>query len=197
MAAHFTIIARDRGGGCGEAAAKGLPHAARILDRWHLIEDTRRAAVRKSMRQVRPANAATAIDHKLLTATERLQYDEEYLSRAASLSPTPDPGACYCRLPQVTPAGCKDYALISGHAKGQVLGAARPRPIQLGAARGTMRLSRYAAGHDHPALRFGPLRQFSGFATGLAQIACGVLALCHLCWLPKKTKSLCEVANSD
>jgi hypothetical protein len=40
------------------------------------------------MRQTRSAIAATAIDHKLLTAAERLQY-EEYLLLAASLSLTP------------------------------------------------------------------------------------------------------------
>jgi hypothetical protein len=64
------IIARDRGGGYGEAAAKALPHAVQVADRWHLMENASRAfldAVRKSMRQIRSAIGATTINPKLLT----------------------------------------------------------------------------------------------------------------------------------
>jgi len=79
LAAHPTIaiVARDRGGGYGEAAAKALPHAIQVADRWHLMENASRAfldAVRKSMRQIRSVIGATTIDPKLLTAAERLQY---------------------------------------------------------------------------------------------------------------------------
>src|ERR1700744_3531965 len=79
LAAHPTIaiIARDRGGGYGEAAAKALPHAVQVADRWHLMENASRAffdAVRKSMRQIRTVIGATTIDPQLLTAAERLQY---------------------------------------------------------------------------------------------------------------------------
>ena len=85
FAAHPTIgiIARDRGGGYGEAAAKALPHAVQVADRWHLMENASRAfldAVRKSMRQVRSVIGATTIDPELLTAAERIQY-EGYLRR--------------------------------------------------------------------------------------------------------------------
>jgi transposase len=78
LAAHPTIaiVARDRGGGFGEAAAKALPHAIQVADRWHLMENASRAfpdTVRKSMRQIRSAIGATTIDPKLLTAAERLQ----------------------------------------------------------------------------------------------------------------------------
>ena len=72
------IIARDRGGGYGEAAAKALPHAVQVADRWHLMENASRAfldAVRKSMRQVRSVIGATTIDPALLTAAERIQYE--------------------------------------------------------------------------------------------------------------------------
>ena len=82
LAAHPTI-SRDRGGGYGEAAAKALPHAVQVADRWHLMENASRAfldAVRKSMRQIRTVIGATTIDPKLLTAAERLQY-EGYLRR--------------------------------------------------------------------------------------------------------------------
>jgi transposase len=85
LAAHPTIaiVARDRGGGYGEAAAKALPHAIQVADRWHLMENASRAfldAVRKSMRQIRTVIGATTIDPQLLTAAERLQY-EGYLRR--------------------------------------------------------------------------------------------------------------------
>jgi transposase len=83
--AHPTIeiVARDRGGGYGEAAAKALPHAVQVADRWHLMENASRAfldAVRKSMRQIRSVIGATRIDPGLLTAAERIQY-EGYLRR--------------------------------------------------------------------------------------------------------------------
>ena len=74
----ISIIARDRGGGYGEATAKALPHAMQVADRWHLMENASRAfldAVRKSMRQIRTVIGATTIDPKLLTAAERLQYE--------------------------------------------------------------------------------------------------------------------------
>ena len=85
LAAHPTIaiVARDRGGGYGEATAKALPHAVQVADRWHLMENASRSfldAVRKSMRQIRTVIGATTIDPKLLTAAERLQY-EGYLRR--------------------------------------------------------------------------------------------------------------------
>src|ERR1700739_4840243 len=85
LAAHPTIaiVARDRGGGYGEAAARALPHAVQVADRWHLMENASRAfldAVRKSMRQIRMVIGATTIDPTLLTAAERLQY-EGYLRR--------------------------------------------------------------------------------------------------------------------
>jgi transposase len=80
---EVAVIARDRGGGYGEAAAKALPHAVQVADRWHLMENASRAfldAVRKSMRQIRTAIGATTIDPRLLTAAERIQY-EGYLRR--------------------------------------------------------------------------------------------------------------------
>jgi signal transduction histidine kinase len=69
------IIARDRGGGYGEAAAKALPKAVQVADRWHLMENASRAfldAVRKSMRQIRSVIGATTINPVLLTAAERM-----------------------------------------------------------------------------------------------------------------------------
>lgn len=80
LAGHpsISIVARDRGGGYGEAIAKALPHAAQVADRWHLMENASRAfldAVGKSMRQIRKAVGSSVIDPKLLTYAERLQYE--------------------------------------------------------------------------------------------------------------------------
>jgi len=79
----ISIVARDRGGGYGEAIARALPDAAQVADRWHLMENSSRAfldAVSKSMRQVRQAVGSNIVDPKLLTCAEKLQY-EGYLRR--------------------------------------------------------------------------------------------------------------------
>ena len=83
--AHPTVevVSRDRGGGYGEAAARALPDAVQVADRWHLMENASSAfldAVRKSMRAIRTALGATTVDPALLTAAEKLQY-EGYLRR--------------------------------------------------------------------------------------------------------------------
>lgn len=80
---QVAIIARDRGGAYARAAAKALPNAVPVAVRWHLTENASRAfldAVRRSMRQIRCAIGALAIQPELLTAAERLQY-EGYLHR--------------------------------------------------------------------------------------------------------------------
>lgn len=80
---QINIVARDRGGGCAQAAAQALPQAEQVVDRWHLMENASHAfldAVRKSMRQVRLAVGTATVSPKLLTAAERLQY-EGYLRR--------------------------------------------------------------------------------------------------------------------
>jgi transposase len=79
----IAIVARDRGGGYGEAVTRALPNAVQVADRWHLMENASRAfldAVRASMRQIRAAVGATVINPALLTSAERLQY-EGYLRR--------------------------------------------------------------------------------------------------------------------
>ncbi len=80
---QIAVVARDRGGAYARAAAKALPDAVQVADRWHLMENASRAfldAVRKSMRQIRRAVGAMTINPILLTAAERLQY-EGYLHR--------------------------------------------------------------------------------------------------------------------
>ncbi len=86
IGATIAIVARERGGMYGEAAARALSHAVQVADRWHLMENASRAfldAIRKSMRQIRSAIGATTINPKLLSAAERLQY-EGYLRREAT-----------------------------------------------------------------------------------------------------------------
>lgn len=80
---QIEIVSRDRGGGYGEATARGLPNAVQVADRWHLMENASAAfldAVRKSMRTIRTAIGATTINPDLLTYAEKLQY-EGYLRR--------------------------------------------------------------------------------------------------------------------
>lgn len=75
--------ARFRGGGYPLAAAKALPGAIQVADRWHLMENASRAfldAVRKSMRSIRAVLGAATIDPELLSAAERIQF-EGYLRR--------------------------------------------------------------------------------------------------------------------
>ncbi|WP_370989684.1 transposase [Bradyrhizobium sp. DN5] len=59
----IAIVARTAAGGYGQAAAKALPHAVQVADRWHPMENASRAldAVRKWMRQIRSAIGAMAI----------------------------------------------------------------------------------------------------------------------------------------
>jgi transposase len=80
LARHSEIrtVSRDRGGGYGEAAAKALPDAIHVADRWHLMENASAAfldAVCKSMRTIRTALGATIINPDLLTWAEKLQYE--------------------------------------------------------------------------------------------------------------------------
>jgi transposase len=85
LAGHpeIKVLSRDRGGGYGEAAAKALPDAIHVADRWHLMENASAAfldAVRKSMQMIRTALGVTTIDPDLLTSAEKLRY-EGYLRR--------------------------------------------------------------------------------------------------------------------
>ena len=80
---EITIVARDRGGGYGEAIAKALPNAVQVADRWHLMENASHAflgSVRKAMHDIRKAIGAAIINPALLTKAEKLQYDG-YLRR--------------------------------------------------------------------------------------------------------------------
>jgi transposase len=80
---EIRLIARDRGGGYAQAAAKAAPQAVQVADRWHLMENASTAfleTVRRSMRPIRRALGSTVIDPALLTHAEGLQH-EGYLRR--------------------------------------------------------------------------------------------------------------------
>ncbi len=88
LSAHpeITIVARDRGGGYGEATTRALPDAVQTADRWHLMENASAAfldAVRRSMAAIRKAVGAATVDPERLTRAERLRY-EGYLRREAT-----------------------------------------------------------------------------------------------------------------
>ena len=111
---QIVVVARDRGGAYALAAAKALPHAIQVADRWHLMENASHAfldAVRKSMRQVRAAIGAATINPELLTAAERIQY-EGYLRRE-------DTNAAILKLAE-TGTSIKEITRLSGYSRGLV-----------------------------------------------------------------------------
>lgn len=111
---QIAIVTRDRGGGYALAAAKALPHATQVADRWHLMENASQAfldAVRKSMRQIRSAVGAATIDPDLLTAAERIQY-EGYLRRE-------DTNAAILKQAEKG-ASIKEIVRLTGHSRGLV-----------------------------------------------------------------------------
>jgi transposase len=108
------IVARDRGGSYAMAAAKALPQATQVADRWHLMENASHAfldAVRKSMRQIRTVIGATTINPELLTAAEHLQY-EGYLRRE-------DANTAVLRLSK-SGVPIKEIVRRTGHSRGLV-----------------------------------------------------------------------------
>ncbi len=80
------VIARDRGGGYGQAATRAAPQAVQVADRWHLMENASAVfleAVRRSMRAIRMALGSTAIDPALLTQERTCISDVHASSRPA------------------------------------------------------------------------------------------------------------------
>ncbi|OCJ54092.1 transposase [Agrobacterium rubi] len=111
---QISIVARDRGGAYALAAAKALPEATQVADRWHLMENASRAfldAVRKSMRQIRTAIGSATINPDLLTAAERIQY-QGYLHRE-------DTNAVILDLAK-SGVAIKEIVRCTGHSRGLV-----------------------------------------------------------------------------
>lgn len=80
LAAHpgIQVVARDRGGAFGPAAARACPGIRQVADRWHLFENASAAlldAVRRAMPRIRASLSVAAVDSSLLTAAERRQHD--------------------------------------------------------------------------------------------------------------------------
>ena len=116
----IAVVARDRGGGYGEAIAKALPGAVQVADRWHLMHNASQAfldAVRKSMRQIRRVIGAATINPDLLTCAERLQY-EGYLRREAGrlqILQLRRRSLCDWRQPLLWPGSLRAKALDGDH----------------------------------------------------------------------------------
>jgi len=111
---QIEIVTRDRGGAYALAAARALPAAMQVADRWHLMENASQAflaATRASMRQIRQALGAATIDPALLTAAEKIQY-EGYLRRE-------DINAAVLELSQAG-AAIKEIVRRTGHSRGMV-----------------------------------------------------------------------------
>lgn len=111
---QINIVARDRGGAYALAAAKALPDATQVADRWHLMENASRAfldAVRKSMRQIRTVIGSVTINPELLTAAERIQY-QGYLHRE-------DTNAVILDLAN-SGVAIKEIVRCTGHSRGLV-----------------------------------------------------------------------------
>lgn len=111
---QIEIVTRDRGGAYALAAARALPGAVQVADRWHLMKNASEAflaATRACMRQVRAAVGAATIDPRLLTAAEKLQY-EGYLRRE-------DVNAAVLAL-HTAGKPIKEIVRCTGHSRGTV-----------------------------------------------------------------------------
>lgn len=111
---QIEVVTRDRGGAYALAAARALPDAMQVADRWHLMENASQAflaATRSSMRQIRETLGAAIIDPALLTAAEKLQY-EGYLRRE-------DVNAAVSELSEAG-ATIKEIVRRTGHSRGLV-----------------------------------------------------------------------------
>ena len=129
----ISIVARDRGGGYGEAIAKALPDAAQVADRWHLMENSSRAfldAVGKSMRQIRQAVGSNVVDPKLLTYAEKLQY-EGYLRRQETNEAVRELSKKGTSIRQIVRQTGHSRKLVRDVLRGQRLDVFRTRPSSL------------------------------------------------------------------
>lgn len=129
----IAIVARDRGGGYGEAIARGLPHTEQVADRWHLMENSSRAfldAVSKSMRQIRQAVGNNVVDPKLLTYAEKLQY-EGYLRRQETNEAIQKLAKSGTSIRQIVRQTGHSRKLVRDVLRGQRLDVFRTRPSTL------------------------------------------------------------------
>lgn len=129
----IAIVARDRGGGYGEAIARALPQADQIADRWHLMENSSRAfldAVSKSMRDIRRAVGSSIIDPKLLTCAEKLQY-EGYMRRRETNEAIQALSANGVSIRQIVKQTGHSRKLVRDVLRGQRLDVFRTRPSSL------------------------------------------------------------------
>jgi len=129
----ISIVARDRGGGYGEAIARGLPDAEQVADRWHLMENSSRAfldAVSKSMQRIRQAVGSKVVDPKLLTYAEKLQY-EGYVRRQETNEAILQLAKSGTSIRQIVRQTGHSRKLVRDVLRGQRLDVFRTRPSSL------------------------------------------------------------------
>lgn len=72
------VVSSDRSGGYGAATSIAAPKAVAVADRWHLMGNASTPfleAMRRSMRAIRQALGAAAVDPAVLTSAGRIQYE--------------------------------------------------------------------------------------------------------------------------
>ena len=162
---QIAVVARDRGGSYALAAAKALPHATQVADRWHLMENASRAfldAVRTSMRQIRGVLGATTVDPNLLTAAERIQH-EGYLRREET-------NLAILALAKEG-AAIKEIVRRTGHSRGLVRKVLRGQHVRRFPGPG--------------AFAGGPPALARGAVDGRAAQRCRTMAPAAAAWLPR------------
>jgi transposase len=123
------VIARDRGGAYGAAAASTCPGALQVADRWHLMENASAAlldAVRRSMRRIRAALGAATVAPSALTSVERRQH-------AGFLRRTAAEAAIRRMVEAATPI--KEVVRRTGHSQKLVRAVARGARTEMFSAR--------------------------------------------------------------
>ena len=90
---QISIVARDRGGGYALAAAKALPHAVQVADRWHLMENASHAflaavlALANSGQPIKAIVRTTGYSRGLVRKILRGQRSDVFRVRENSLEP--------------------------------------------------------------------------------------------------------------
>lgn len=160
-----------RGGAYALAAARALPSATQVADRWHLMENASRAfldAVRASMRPIRVAIGATVVNPALLSAPSVFNM------KAPSDAKRPPPPSSAMRRPVLRSRRLSVEPATAGAMFGPCCAASGRRC----SARGKARSRSISPGSTANGLQGAAMAQSSGGASGTRASAD------HCAWLP-------------